>query len=286
MDTLLVSVADTHGGSNVGLMPDGNFQPIDGGTVRPTFTQKILWKQWVECWDNIAILRKRKRLIVVFNGDPTDGVHHDMIQIVSTNPGDHKNIHIDCMDYALRKAKFKSGDLLYYMMGTPAHCGRANWITNDVAKDLGAVPVPNVLDENGKHRRFYWQHLLLKINKYYFDYAHEGVPAGRRAWTKENSFRAWIKSNMIDNVMKFQGERLPRVYWRAHRHTHVPSSVVQIDNYISEGVILPSFQAKTQFASKKYSTDISHIGLYATVIGEDVKHYPMIMTIAESPVVV
>ena len=289
-DTLLISLADTHCGSNTGLMPDGNFQKIDGGTERPTFTQTKLWQQWVECWDNIAVLRKRKRLIVVVNGDSTDGVHHDMIQIISTNAGDHKNIHIDCMDYALQKAKFNKnkGDLLYYMMGTSSHCGRSNSLTNDVAKDLDAVPVPESKDENGEYRRFYWQHLPLKINGKVHDFAHEGVPAGRRAWTKENSLRSWIKSNMMENIGRLNGKDMPRVYWRAHRHVHVPSGLVELYGHESEGIILPSFQAKTQYANKKYSTDISDIGLYATEINKDgdLKHHLFIMTIAPEVMVV
>jgi len=290
MNTVLISLADTHCGSTVGLMPP-SYTTIDGVIQIQTFTQKILWQQWVECWDNIAIMRKRKRLIVVVNGDATDGVHHDMIQIGSGNNEDHTNIHINCMDYALQKAKFNAdkGDLLYYIMGTPSHCGRSNSLTNRVAKDLDAVPVPESFDkENQEYRRFYWQHLLLKIHGKYYDYAHEGVPSGRRAWTKGNSFRSWITSNMMNNIGYFKGEKMPRVYWRAHRHVHTATGIVKLYGYESEGIILPSFQAKTQFANKKYSTDISDIGLYASELDVNgrVEHHLMMTSIPENAVMV
>ena len=287
IDTLLVSLADTHCGSKTGLMPDGNYQKIDGGTEAPTNTQKLLWGQWKESWDNIAKLRKNKRLIVVVNGDATDGIHHDAIQIISTNPGDHKNIHIDCMDYGLRLAKFGKGDLLYYIMGTGSHCGTANSYTNDVAEDLGAVPMPDSYDsERNKYRRYFWDHLPLEINGKIHDYAHEGVSAGRRAWTKENTFRSWIKSNMMERIINGDGNSIPRVYWRAHRHVNIESEIVKVGNYICEGIILPSFQAKTQYANKKFSTDISDIGMYATECDKDggVIHHLFNMTIAEEVV--
>ena len=285
-DTLLVSLADTHCGSTTGLLPDGNYRLIDGNTIRQTFTQSVVWKQWVECWDNIAELRKKKRLIVVVNGDATDGIHHDMTQIISTNPGDHKNIHIDCMDSALQKVKFNKnkGDLLYYIMGTGSHCGRGNSLTNDVAENFDSVPVPESYDnEQQKYRRYFWEHLPLEINGVIHDYAHEGVNAGRMAWTKENSLRSWIKSNMMENIGRLKGEGIPRVYWRAHRHIHVPSGLIRLYGYESEGIILPSFQAKTQYANKKYSTELSDIGLYATECDKDgyIKHHCFSMTIAQ-----
>ena len=67
--TIVAVVADTHCGSQVGLMPNRQWQLDAGGYYNPSPQQEFLWDVWEEGWQMIAKLRKRAKLIVVFNGD-------------------------------------------------------------------------------------------------------------------------------------------------------------------------------------------------------------------------
>lgn len=233
----------------------------DGGSYNPSFTQKIVWKQWVESWDHIRELRKKSRLIVVHCGDPVEGLHHDMTEVINVNVSDHKIIHIDTMDWALQKAKFdqKNGDLLYYLSGTPSHCGRNNGYTNDVAKDLGAIPC--------WENRYHWGLLPLMVNGTLLLFQHEGVRKGIRAWTSENVLRYYTKSEMFDAIGN--NRPVPRLIVMAHNHTFVTSGEVRQYGHKCEGIILPAFQAKTDFVYKKKALAMASVGMVYIIVEED-----------------
>jgi len=260
--TVIAVPTDTHCGSKCGLISLSNpYSMSDGGTYTPKFGQKLLWKQWEECWQHIAELRKHSRLIVVHCGDATEGLHHDLSELITLQPDDHKQIHIDAMDYALQKAKYSSGngDLLYYISGTPAHCGKGNTYTNDVAKDFGAMP----RFENCYH----WGYLPLKVNGKLILFAHEGVARGRMAWTSENALRGYVKSVMFDAIG--YGREVPRFIVHAHRHKHVRSGIVSLYGHECEGIILPAFQSKTDLVYKKYPLELSDVGMVYIIVEED-----------------
>ncbi len=233
----------------------------DGGTYNSSFTQRVIWNQWVECWEHTRKLRRKSRLIVVHCGDPIEGLHHDMTEVVNTNVSDHKMIHIDTMDWALQQAKFdkKNNDLLYYLSGTPSHCGKNNGDTNDVAKDLDAMPC--------WENRYHWGMLALKVNGTLLLFQHEGVRKGSRAWTDENALRYYTKSQMFDAI----GNRrsVPRLITMAHNHCFVTSGEVRLYGHICEGIILPAFQAKTDHVYKRFALSMATVGMVYIIVEED-----------------
>jgi hypothetical protein len=259
--TVIAIPTDTHSGSKVGLMDINKpYSMSDAGSYNPSFTQKIIWKQWEESWEHIKELRKKSRLIVIHCGDPIEGLHHDLTECVNVNVSDHKIIHIDTMDWALQKAKFSAkNDLLYYISGTPSHCGRNNCHTNDVAKDLHAVPC--------WENRYHWGMLPLMVNGTLLSFQHEGVRKGIRAWTNENVLRYYTKSEMFD----FIGNRrpVPRFIIMAHNHTYVRSGIVYAYGHECEGIILPAFQAKTDFVYKKKAMAMASVGMFYIIVEED-----------------
>jgi hypothetical protein len=184
-----------------------------------------------------------------------------MTEVVNTNISDHKMIHIDTMDWALQKAKFsgKNGDLLYYLSGTPSHCGRNNGYTNDVAKDLGAVPC--------WENRYHWGSLPLMVNGTLLLIQHEGVRKGVRAWTDENVLRYYTKSEMFDAIGNKRP--VPRFIIMAHNHTYVRSGIIYAYGHECEGIILPAFQGKTDFIYKKKALVMASVGMFYVIVEED-----------------
>jgi hypothetical protein len=260
--TVIAVPTDTHSGSKVGLInADEQYTMSDGGFYNPGFTQKIIWNQWKESWEHIRELRKKSRLVVVHCGDSVEGVHHDVTELVNTNISDHKQIHKETMDWALKKARFEmeKGDLLYYISGTSSHCGPNNGFTNDVAEDLCAVPC--------WENRYHWGMLPLMVNGTLLYFQHEGVRKGIRAWTEENVLRYYTKSEMMDAIGNKRP--VPRFIVMAHNHTYVRSGIVYAYGNECEGVILPAFQAKTDFVYKKKALAMASVGMFYIVVNED-----------------
>lgn len=260
--TVIAIPSDTHSGSKCGLIDVSvPYSMTEEGTYNPSFTQKIIWNQWVEGWEHVKELRKKSRLITIHCGDPVEGIHHEITEIVSTSITDHKNIHRDTMDWALKKAKHdpSNGDLLYYISGTSAHCGRNNCYTNDVAEDLGAVP--------RYENRYHWGMLPLKVNGTLMVFSHDGVNPGSRAWTDENSLRYYVKSVMFNAIGN--NRPVPRLIIHAHRHRFVRSGIVYAYGHECEGIILPAFQAKTDLVYKIAPLAMADIGMAYIVVEED-----------------
>jgi hypothetical protein len=262
-DTLLVTFGDIHCGSTRGLMPIGGIEDVDGNMIRPNPLQKLIYKQWEECWDKVSKARKGKRLVVVCMGDVVEGIHHETTQIVSQRVETHEAIAMEMIDGALRKAKFnrKKGDMLYFLAGTEEHTDSGSQSDERVAKDFEDA----IYDDDNK--RTTWELLPLDINGLAIDFMHHGATPGMRYHTKENSLRYSLRSLASEKIDL--GERVPNLVYSAHYHTLVMSGKIYGQSYEIEGVINPSFQFKTGYAIKLFGTKPSDIGLVTTDIRAD-----------------
>lgn len=139
----IVVVADTHIGCRMGLMhPDGAALD-DGGKVVPSPAQRKIWAVWEYFWG--AWVPKHTRgepYAVVFNGDATEGVHHNAVTQWS-----HNDV-VDQVNHAvkvLRPIRDKAAQY-FHIRGSTAHAGQSGMLEETLAKELGAEPLVVELD--------------------------------------------------------------------------------------------------------------------------------------------
>jgi len=263
--TVVAISADKHSGSSLGLMMPKPFQLHDGGTFSPSPAQLILWEQYNECLEFIKEQRKRSRLIWIENGDPCEGIHHGTTQTVSSRVEEHEQIAVDILDHTFNKLKFGGDDLAYMIAGTEEHGGSGSQSENRIAEDLECF-IPQFTESSGRHHRFTWDRLLLKVNGVLLDIAHHGGTVGGRSWTKQNGMR----NNLVSLYFQSLNDQteLPRYWVRSHKHEYVRAEYTDKQGTIT-GFVTPSFQFKTGFAYKVAGHRLSDIGLIVIVIEED-----------------
>lgn len=256
--TVLAFPADTHSGSTVGLMSPDAWNLDEGGTYHPSPLQRLIWQQWEECWERVRQLRKRSRLIVSMMGDAVDGTHHQTTELITHRKEEQERIHIDCMDWALKRTKFRNDDVLQYITGTPSHVGNSS--EERIARDLEARPAS---ESKFVHKRFQFS-----VNGVVFDLAHKCFSVGRRAWTDNNVLNAMLKSFYFRTLDTKQS--LPRYKIGAHWHTFLKGIYDGRQGTI-EGFVCPGFQWLTTFSSMVTNNEpmIPSVGMLIVVVEED-----------------
>jgi hypothetical protein len=277
--TVLAVPAETHCGSPVGLCPPGPWALVGGGSYVPNKIQQVIYAQWLESWQRVAVLRQGSpaaRLIVVHAGDAVEGVHHQTTQLLSLRRDEHVYLHADCMRTGLEIAGFdpQTGDSLIYVGGTMAHVGEGFEQEELLARLLGAylqMEMPAPPGEEGAPGgpgRLVWDHLRGRINGVLFDIAHHGPPPGARNWLRGNNLRLMLRSIYLDSLE--QNLELPRYWVRAHRHRWVMPEVFRGERGTIEGFLTPCFQAMTHHGERVAGHEmLSHIGMLIFVIEPD-----------------
>lgn len=263
MDNVIIALcADTHCGSSLGLIRPGGFNLHDGGTYQASFLQRKIWDVWDESWRRIAQARKGRRLIVVHDGDATEGLHHGTTQLVCSRMDEHKQIHIDAMDHALKVCKFNAhkGDRLYYVTGTEEHAGKGSELEEDIARDLDAVAPSD--------KRMTWDVIKKSIHGVVMNISHHGARTGNTVLTDDNSVRQIIKNIYYDCVN--YRKPVPRYWIRAHNHRFIRADYQDVQGRI-EGIVLPSFQMRTGYVYKKFNNREKpcDIGMIWIFVNED-----------------
>ena len=264
MRTVLAFPADSHSGSTVGLMRYNPWQLDTGGTYYPSPTQRILWKQWVECWDTVKAL-KADRLIITMMGDAVDGKHHDTSELVTQRVEEQESIFIDAMEWTLDYVNFGSNDVLQFISGTPAHTGEMAQSERRVCKDLG-----------GRDGRVY-DRLKFEVDGIRFDCAHDGIGVGGRAWTDDSSFHMAVKSMLFQSLLT--RSEPPHYIIRAHRHRFTPTNYAR-GAYKIDGFICPAMQLKTTYSNRATTSNNERpdIGMLIVVVddGKSTWQCPMV----------
>jgi hypothetical protein len=266
MKTVIAIPEDTHCGSTLGLILPKQWQRKDGDNYNPNKIQRhIIAPQWAKVWERVAELRKRARLIVVHDGDAVEGTVKTTTKLVSSRNDEQEAIHVDCMDWALKKAKFKpKTDLLYYVEGTDYHVDVDAQSEERIAKDLGAIPFLPPSEPDGHDGKWTHNHLRLNVDGVLFDIAHHGPNPGTRAWTKANALKAIIKSVYFDCLD--DGDPIPRIWHRAHFHEFAEATYRGSSGKIT-GICGPAFQAVTRFGSKmSKATKKASVGMMIYIV--------------------
>jgi len=269
IDTVLAIPADTQSGSSVGLMPRG-WTSYDGINHEQSKGQTVLWNQWLECWEEVARLKKemgkKTRLIICHNGDARDGNHHGTVQIVTKNLDEQNRMHIACMLRGMDIAGFdhRKGDMLRYISGTEVHVGYGE---DQIARDFtdprtGKYIVDPVIPPTAaaefKDGRFVRHHWRPKINGVLFNIAHQMLGVGSRAWTKANSIRLSMMSLYFDCLN--HGREIPRYVVSSHLHNYTTAEYEDEHGSI-RGFVTPAFQLKTTFGFKVAALKLNSIGM-------------------------
>jgi len=278
--TVIVLTADWHCGSTLGLMVNKKFYSAEGTPITPSPVQQIIWRQFCENIKEIASERKDSRLIVIYDGDPVEGIHHETTQIISPCVSAHEQIFVECMDKLLTSVHYapEHGDKVYFISGTEEHSGNGSQSDERIARDFdGVIPQAEWMeqDEDGAYYRegkFTWNRLLLKVNGVLLDIAHHGGSVGRRAWTTSDGLRNTVKSIYFECLE--HNLPIPRYWIRSHLHQFVPARY-EGNRGVIEGIILPSFQLKTGYVYKQFGmiSKPSDIGMVYLIIEPDGTSY-------------
>jgi hypothetical protein len=258
---LFVFCADTHCGSTMGLMKPGWFPLHDGGGYEPGPTQQLIWKVWEAGWEKVAKERKGRKLIIVHVGDAVEGIHHATTQVVSQRVDEHEKIHINAMQWAMKKANFGNGDAIYYISGTEEHAGDGSRSEETIAEKMNGV-IP--MNENRKT----WDVIRKTVNGIGFDISHHGATLGATPLTEENGLYQRMKAVYFDSL-NFK-QPIPKYWIRAHLHRFAHVRYDGIQGSV-EGFVLPSFQMKTGYVYKRFNgrTTPSDIGLVWIKVDKD-----------------
>lgn len=209
MDVLAI-VSDTHANSRLGLCVP-SFNLLDGGTYYANSTQRWLWRNWLDFWQEFDALDGRKGAL--FIGDMVDGdAKKRSHQIITSNPAEMVNLAGVVLDPA-----FDVLDYCIFLKGTPAHVGKSAHLEESLASDC------TIAQKNGEEN-YAWDSFYGEVGGVVFDVKHHGK-LGYRPWTRPNA----LNSLAVELMLAYgkRRERVPDIAVRAHRHLKGDS----YDNY-------------------------------------------------------
>jgi len=223
---VLAIVSDTHANSRLGLCVP-SFNLLDGGTYRANRTQRWLWNNWLEFWQEFDALEGRKGAI--FNGDMIDGDSKKRsYQTITNNPAEMVDLAnlvllpaLDVLDYCV------------FLKGTPAHVGKSANLEETLARDV------TIAELNGENN-YAWDNFYGEVGGVVFDIKHHGK-LGHKPWTRPNSINALA----VELVLAYtkRRERLPDVAIRSHRHLMADS----YDNYAVRVIANGCWQMQNEY---------------------------------------
>lgn len=257
-DSLIVILSDMHSGSTKALFPNRIMQFENGGNHQPNDDQIEIWKHFEKCANAVKEARKKKRVILVHDGDALEGSPYNSTQFISRNLDDQVTIHIELMDWFMQQIDFekKRGDLLYYVKGTEVHTESKEHL---IGQDLGAEQ-----NAQGYHA---FDKLEVTINGKLHWFLHHGPGKGKGA-NAGNPLWNWLKHIYYSSIR--DGIQIPDMV--VSGHTHNPDYNVYTQQWGDgggdgygvhqvHGLICPSFQKKTRYAYKVAPTEVNKIGI-------------------------
>ena len=256
-DTLVVALSDMHTGSTTALFPDRFITFPDGSNHTPNSKQKRIHAHFIECAENVKEARKGKRLVIVHNGDATEGNHHNSQQIRPMEKSDQINVHIELMILFKKIIDFHRGDELYYTLGTETHTENSE---HEIGKHLGAVQANDGL--------YVFNELQKEINGKMFWFTHQGPSRGKGA-NRGNGIRNWLKHLFID----LTAENIKPPHYVVSSHFHDPDwgGYIGRDNgkyHKMELIITASWQNKTRYGYDVAPFVLNKVGLHHITVAK------------------
>jgi hypothetical protein len=287
-DTVISVISDMQTGSSVALCPP-KWNLYDGGTHTASPGQMLMHRKWIDSAKNIKDLltetRRRKRLVIVLNGEPIDGNHHDTPQLITKTPNEQLEMASALIDEWMQVAEYepKRGDCMYLVRGTDVH-EKGEHIER-LGRDFeGVVPYRKDSSSTTKDGRYHHQKLRKTVNGHLFQIAHHGLGVGTRPWTRENSISYSLKQIYFDCLDDKQP--IPSVVIASHFHRFVQAYYHGKQKTIY-GCVTPSWQLKTNYITRIASLEnLNSIGnLYFDVTKSGaIKPIPDIIEIEDVPI--
>ena len=204
----------------------------------------------MKCAAEVKQARRRKKLIIVHDGDAIEGNHHNSPQIATVLEDEQIEIHVELMKAFKSEVGYKDQqDETYYVTGTETHTGDADDL---IARRMMAVP-------NGPVNA--WDELRLNINGRRIWFVHHGPSAGRGA-NQGNALRNWLRDLFLECVQENQSP--PDFVITGHTHKPYYTPYVGRLNgqyHLVHGMICPSWQSKTRYAYKAAPLETNKIGM-------------------------
>lgn len=238
-------VSDIHSGSKVAVCPP-RITLDEGDSYVANKWQLWLWNNWLDYWKNVKLARgkgkKRLPLVVVINGEITDGDHHRTTQgIAPRSISDRFKIAIETLNPMLDL----NPDEIYVIRGTETHSGKGGEEDELIAKDISAV--------QSHTESFSWWHLPLEVKNILFDIAHHGK-TGNLPWTGASAVVRYAVE--LSYYYLSRGHRLPDLAIRSHKHKSYDS----YDNAPIRVITTCGWQYPTSFIHKIAPGQMPDIG--------------------------
>lgn len=256
-DTCIVAVvSDLHAGSTVALCPP-RVSLDDGGHYEASKAQRWMWEKWGSFWETVAEQRDQAKadLICVFNGDMTDGNHHNTTQILSGNPTAQAAV----VNEVLSVPMSLKPDRLAFTRGTEAHVGPSAAFEERIALGLHKDGRSVIMDaETGNAS---WWQLTMEHQDRRINFAHHGK-IGTRPSTKmtavySQAFDIWTEHNLRD-------EPAPDLAIRSHMHRFADSGKA----YPTRLIQTPAWQLATSYVHRIAPNTLADIGGIIVTIRE------------------
>ena len=287
-DTIVAVLSDMQVGSTVALCPPA-WNLYDGNTVHASPAQMIIHRQWIRSAkvikDALTEGRVRKRLVLILNGEPIDGVHHESTQLITRIKQEQIAMAISLLDEWVKIVGYepKRKDCIYLVRGTCAHeSGNA---INEIGRDMdGVVAIRKDTSDKIKDGRYYFEKLRRTVNGKLFHISHHGFTRGSRAWTSSNSISYSLKS-MYFNGLDY-GYDIPDYVIRSHNHVYT-NAYYHGRQKTMHGCITPCWQLKTHFGNRVAANeDINTIGMvyYEVLKSGASQHFKEIIEVQDAPI--
>jgi len=234
---ILVALADTHGGSKLGLLqPDTVLweQGPEGELIEwipeLSATQEYLFECYCQDIENAIELAAGDPVIVLHVGDITQGIKYPAL-LVSNRIADQFIIGEENLAPWFRYPNVTAARLA---MGTASHV---------FGEGSSEVLIARALAQRFADRDIKGlYHGLLDVQGLTVDYAHHGPGPGIRDWTKGNQVRYYLKS-LIATEWK-TGRQPARVTLRGHYHSWIRETVYDDlggQSYTFDMFLLPAY---------------------------------------------
>lgn len=248
-DVLRVVVSDFHSGSNFALFLNREWQGKKTARVIARSIQQRIRERFETFAGQVAQARQGRKVQLIHDGDAIDGDHHHSGDVCTLDEIEQADIHIELMHELQTRINWQAGDELYYTKGTPVHVGDKE---EYIAKQLNAVP----------SSEDYYCHNLLKldVNNTHSWFVHHGKGRGEGA-NEGNALRNWLKAIYLD--AEKDERKHPDIIYTGHVHDPTYNTYVyrkKMNFRTMHGIVLPSWQAKTEFAHMRAPVSRNKVG--------------------------
>jgi len=208
----VVLFGDTHCGGATALMPP-KWVTMDGQTVYQSRAQAWIWERWMDFAGKVRDESRRVPVLGLLNGDPNEGAHHEMSQLLSPSTEDHALMAVEALDPVVCHCK-----AVLMTESTNAHGGKQSRTDNMMAR-IFAEQGKNIIKPDGPS--YIWPVANVLYYGKRFNVAHHGrVSANER--TRQNGANGEASDQVFEAMLSAHEQGMeaivPDYICRNHAH--------------------------------------------------------------------